>query len=212
MTVKQKSYKIALVSIVMILMLLSTASASRHENGNVILKTDPGMVDFLKFPACGSGCGDPSWDHSCNDKDKSCDKDNKCPPCNCPTCPDPALSLNKTANVTSITLTGNYTLDLSKQIQYTYNITNVGNVDLSGIKVYDNITSPTGMPVTTPTILAPGASTTVTAIYNLQTQDFGRTNVTNSAFATGVGSGIDVISNLATTEVQFYYPINPTPP
>jgi len=75
---KHKSYKIALVSIFMVLMLVSTAGAVRY--GNVILTTDPctQSVDFLKFPACGCndgfcGCGDHSWDHSCNDK--SCDKD-----------------------------------------------------------------------------------------------------------------------------------------
>jgi hypothetical protein len=61
MTSKQKSYKLALVSIAMVLMLVSTAGATRF--GEVILKTDSctGMVDFLKFPVCGcednSGCG-----------------------------------------------------------------------------------------------------------------------------------------------------------
>lgn len=61
MTSKQKSYKLALVSIAMVLMLVSTAGAARF--GEVILKTDSctGMVDFLKFPVCGcednSGCG-----------------------------------------------------------------------------------------------------------------------------------------------------------
>ena len=53
------------------------------------------------------------------------------------------------------------------------------------------------MPITT-TILAPGASTTVTAIYTLQQTDLSAINVTNIAYATGVSSGINVISNLAT--------------
>jgi len=50
---KHKLYKIALVSIFMVLMLGSTAGAVRF--GDVILKTDPctQSVDFLKFPACG---------------------------------------------------------------------------------------------------------------------------------------------------------------
>jgi hypothetical protein len=56
-------YKIALVSIVLVLMLVSTACAMRFGDfGNVILKTDPSTqsVDFLKFPVCGcdDGCGD----------------------------------------------------------------------------------------------------------------------------------------------------------
>ncbi len=74
MIIKHKLYKIALVSIVMVLMLVSTAGAARC--GNVILTTDNATqsVDFLKFPACACdhgfcGCGD----HSCNDE--SCNKD-----------------------------------------------------------------------------------------------------------------------------------------
>ena len=74
MIIKHKLYKIALVSIVMVLMLVSTAGAERY--GNVILTTDnvTHSVDFLKFPPCGCdqglcGCGD----HSCNDK--SCGRD-----------------------------------------------------------------------------------------------------------------------------------------
>ncbi len=49
---KHKLYKMALVSIFMVLMLGSTAGAVRF--GDVILKTDPctQSVDFLKFPAC----------------------------------------------------------------------------------------------------------------------------------------------------------------
>ena len=57
---KHKLYKMTLISIVMVLMLVSTASATRaHGFGDVILKTDPctGFVDFLKFPACGCDCG-----------------------------------------------------------------------------------------------------------------------------------------------------------
>lgn len=62
MIIKHKLYKIALVSIVMVLMLVSTAGAARY--GQVILTTDNAtqMVDFLKFPVCGcednsGGCG-----------------------------------------------------------------------------------------------------------------------------------------------------------
>ena len=60
MIIKRNLYKTALISIVMALMLISTAGAVRtHGFGDVILKTDSstGFVDFLKFPACGSDCG-----------------------------------------------------------------------------------------------------------------------------------------------------------
>ena len=59
MITKHKLYKIALVSITMVLMLVSTVGAVRF--GDVILETDPTTqsVDFLKFPTgeCDWGCG-----------------------------------------------------------------------------------------------------------------------------------------------------------
>ncbi len=79
MIIKQNLNKIT-IAIAIILMLVSTVSASRHGNGNAILKTDSstGFVDFLKFPACGCdpgfyGCGD----HSCNDKSGNQDKSSR---------------------------------------------------------------------------------------------------------------------------------------
>ncbi len=80
MVIKRNLYKIAIL-IALILMLVSTVSASRHGNGNVILKTDSstGFVDFLKFPACGCddgccGCGDHSCNDKLRDKDESSDR------------------------------------------------------------------------------------------------------------------------------------------
>ena len=90
MIIKPKLDKIALVSIAMVLMLISTAGA---------------------FPFCGCGCGDHYRDHSDNDK-SSDESSNKCivcptcptcptcPACNCPTCAAPALQISKTGNIT----------------------------------------------------------------------------------------------------------------
>ena len=75
---KHKLYKIALVSIVLVLMLVSTACAMRFGDfGNVILKTDPSTqsVDFLKFPVCGCDDGFGSFlDHfrHCSHESENC--------------------------------------------------------------------------------------------------------------------------------------------
>jgi hypothetical protein len=170
MIIKHKLHKIALVSIAMVLMLVSTAGA-------------------FPFCGCGYGCGNHSCDHSNNDK-SSDESSNKCivcpgcptcPACNCPTCPAPALDINKTGNITGYYYPGYGTFlkgyqnngitkskDLVGQVElanpiitYNYTLTNIGNVGLSRIVIYDNKTSPNGMSVNTVTTLAPGAKVTV---------------------------------------------------
>ena len=66
---KHKLYKITLVSMVMVLMLVSTAGAMK--SGNVILTTDNATqsVDFLKFPTCG--CGFPTDECFCDHSDRT---------------------------------------------------------------------------------------------------------------------------------------------
>src|SRR5271157_2715046 len=168
MIIKPKLYKIALVSIAMVLMLVSTTGA---------------------FPFCGC------WDHSYNDKsfsnDNSCNKASDsndkcsvfiCQNCNCPTCPNctcptctcptfpaPALSINKKGNVYQ-----------NISIIYRYNLTNTGNVPLTGIVIYDNKTSPTGRPVTTITTLDPDASVIVNTTYTASAAEYLSGSVTNS--------------------------------
>jgi hypothetical protein len=92
MIIKQTFYKIALLSMTMILMLVSIASEATFTE-NIIFKINPTSqsVDFLKFPVYRWNQG------SC---DKSRDKaSGKCPNCpNCPTCAAPALSINKAAS------------------------------------------------------------------------------------------------------------------
>ena len=195
MIIKPKLYKIALVSIAIVLMLVSTTGA---------------------FPFCGCGCGiNPG--HSCNDK-SSDESSNKCivcptcptcptcPACNCPTCAAPALHLDKTG------VLANKTYGYPINITYTYIITNTGNVPLSDINLYDNITFPSGNPITTPTILGVGASVPVTDIY---TGPFHATedgngllvgNVTNKAHVTAIGNGINMISNQVIVPIKYSYP------
>jgi hypothetical protein len=190
MIIKHKLYKIALVSIAMVFMLISTAGA---------------------FPFCGCGCGDHFRDHSCNDK-LSDDSSNKCivcpgcptcptcPACNCPTCAAPALKITKTGSITGRQNDQN---GLRPIITYNYTLTNTGNVGLNGIVIYDNITSPTGMPVTTITTLDPNASVTVNTTYNVTSTDLTCGHVTNTAYATAFGSLINIISNIFTYTINF---------
>lgn len=223
MIIKRSLYKIA-IAIAIILMLISTASASRHGNSNVIFKTDPttSMVDLLKFPVCG--CGDEdSWDNSCNDRDKShkCKECQTCPsvcpdgqacrpPCPtcpsvcpagqacrgpCPPCPTAKLDLNKTTNTASY-------LGANKLINYTYNVTNTGDVSLTNVYVIDD---KTGIIVATVSSLDPGQSVILNSQYTTVGADEGVGKVvTNDAVAIGtVSDSILVASPKRSTTVPF---------
>jgi hypothetical protein len=148
MIIKQKLYKIALVSLAIVLMLASTAGASR--NGNLIFKSNPAtnMVDFLKFPVAGFdddyGYGNPivinsccDKDKSCSDKDKCCDNGKKCPECpkcpDCQKCPDcPSCS------APFLTVDIHKDKDPKGQTIYNYKVTNTGNAPLTGKAFFDN--------------------------------------------------------------------------
>jgi hypothetical protein len=199
MIIKPKLYKTALVSVAIVLMLISTAGA-------------------FPFCGCGYGCGDHSCDHSTNDK-SSDSSDHKCivcpgcptcPACNCPTCPAPALSINKAG------VLANNTDGSPINITYTYIITNIGNIPVSGIVLYDNITSPTGTPVNTPTLLNPNDSVTVSNVVytglfpaTLSDDNLMHGNVTNLAFTTANGLGINVVSNRFPVTIYYTYPAPP---
>jgi len=145
------------------------------------------------------------WDHSYNDKsfsdDNSCNKASNsndkcsvfiCQTCNSPTCPTctwptfsaPALSINKAGNVYQ-----------NISIIYRYNLTNTGNVPLTGIVIYDNKISPAGMPVTTITTLDPDASVIVNTTYTASAVEYLSGSVTNSVYATAFSNLTHIISN-----------------
>jgi len=79
--------------------------------------------------------------------------------------------------------------------------------------LYDNKTSPTGMAVTVPTILTPGASTTITFDYPIVKElvpffingQLDTVSVTNSAYATAIGNGINVVSNQVILPIYYHY-------
>jgi uncharacterized repeat protein (TIGR01451 family) len=191
MIIKRNLYKIA-IAIAMVLMLISTAGAVRF--GDVILKTDSstGFVDFLKFPACGcdddfGGCGDHSCNDKSRDKDKSCDKDKKCP-----ICPAPALNITKSASPTTYS-------DVGQIITYIYNVTNIGNVVLTGVVVYDNKTGTIPVPTS---VIYPNQTVTVASTYKIIQSDIDDGSVINSAYAASDNTISNSISATVTAANQ----------
>jgi uncharacterized repeat protein (TIGR01451 family) len=93
----------------------------------------------------------------------------------------PALTLTKTANVSSVSSIG-------APIVYTFTVTNSGNVTITGLGINDVLTAPaTQVPTIScsATSLAPGASTTCTGTYAATAADFNNGTIKNSATATG---------------------------
>ena len=100
---------------------------------------------------------------------------------------------------------------MPENITYNYTITNVGNVPLYGLNLYDNTTSPSGTTDTFPTLLGPGNSTQENNV--VDTGPFPTTivgerhsgNVTNEAYSTAIGSGIQIISNHFIVPIDYSY-------
>ena len=94
---------------------------------------------------------------------------------------DPALSLVKTADPTTVHTAGD-------TVTYSFAVTNTGNVTIKNLTIAEDSFSGTGTisatncPVTT---LAPGASTTCTATYQVTQADVDAGQVTNTATAHG---------------------------
>jgi uncharacterized repeat protein (TIGR01451 family) len=101
------------------------------------------------------------------------------------------LKLTKSANTSTYNIVG-------QKITYIYNISNSGNVQVSGLKVVDNKSIPVTL---TSTTVAAGANVTGTAIYTIKATDITNGSVTNSAIATGTANGNQVQSTPATATV-----------
>lgn len=99
--------------------------------------------------------------------------------------PVAALTLKKTANLTSITTVG-------QQVEYSFMITNTGNVTVSSVGVDESQFSGTGTlsKISCPTTsLAPGASEVCTATYQVTAQDIASGQLANTAVPTGIAPG-----------------------
>ncbi|MGL5811402.1 MAG: beta strand repeat-containing protein, partial [Nocardioides sp.] len=106
---------------------------------------------------------------------------------------EPAITLDKQAG----TPTGNSAGDT---LDYTFLVTNTGNVTLDPVSVDDPKVAGNGQSVTCPvTILDPGDSTTCTATYTLTQTDVDAGNVANTATANGTPpTGADVTAEDST--------------
>lgn len=105
-----------------------------------------------------------------------------------------ALSLTKSADPTTYDHVG-------ETISYTYTQVNTGNVTLSSpFDVEDNKATDEDCPAT-PTSLAPGASITCSATYDITQSDLDSGSVTNTATATAKFGDTTVTSNMDTITV-----------
>ena len=91
------------------------------------------------------------------------------------------------------------------QVQYTFQVTNTGNVTVSDLAINDTLTAPAGPPLTIScpaTTLAPTDQIACTAPYTLTQDDVDAGSVQNSATATGTATnGSTVTSNESTATV-----------
>ncbi|MFJ7275709.1 LPXTG cell wall anchor domain-containing protein, partial [Kitasatospora sp. NPDC098663] len=96
---------------------------------------------------------------------------------------NPALTIMKTASPTTVTAAG-------QVVDYSFLVTNTGDVTLTNVTVNETAFSGTGTPpvITCPpgaASLAPGASVTCTAPYTVTQADINAGSITNTATATG---------------------------
>jgi uncharacterized repeat protein (TIGR01451 family) len=105
--------------------------------------------------------------------------------------PAPSLTVQKTANPTSVTAAG-------QTVTFTFTITNTGNVTLHGVVVNEGTFSGTGAlsgltytwPVPgSPGVLAPGQVATATATYTVTQADIDAGSISNTATASGTPPG-----------------------
>ncbi len=68
-------------------------------------------------------------------------------------------------------------------VDYTFAVTNTGNVTLYGVSIDDRLVGVSGIVCEAPTTLAPGDMTTCTGTYDLTQEDIDRGLVTNTATA-----------------------------
>jgi uncharacterized repeat protein (TIGR01451 family) len=102
-----------------------------------------------------------------------------------PSLPNPAVSVDKTATVTP---SGDQNaVQVRDTIQYSYKVTNIGNVDLATVAVSDPAAGSVTCPTPAAPGLAPGASETCTAdhVYTVTQSDVDSGAVTDTATATG---------------------------
>ena len=91
----------------------------------------------------------------------------------------PSMTVDKQATTSDFTMVGDV-------LDYTYLVTNTGNVTISAISVSDDLIASVSCPATT---LLPGADMTCTASYSVSQDDIDNGSVTNNVDVTGTPAG-----------------------
>ncbi|RNL66901.1 DUF11 domain-containing protein, partial [Sinomicrobium pectinilyticum] len=129
--------------------------------------------------------GDPVEDESGTDE-------NNDDPTDTPITQDPSVALVKVVTNTGSGENGAFVV--GDTIEYTFTVTNTGNVTVSDINIDDALTNTNGLPIN-PSTLAPDESGTATATYTITQEDVDNGGVSNQALATGTDPNGDPIDD-----------------
>src|SRR5699024_6427965 len=114
-----------------------------------------------------------------------------------------AIDIEKTAKEEKVAKAGD-------TITYNFVVTNTGNVTLKDVKVEDDMLETAGIDVELETtILAPGESTTGSAVYTVTQADIDSGLVKNIATSTGTPPGYDPEDPPTDPEDPAYPPVSP---
>ena len=116
-------------------------------------------------------------------------------------CQGPSIALVKEGSYNGFDSNGNCIAAVGDIINYTFTVTNTGNVTLTNVIVEDPLVTISGVAIAT---LAPGAidTTSYTASYVITQQDIDAGLFTNQATATGTAPDTTIVTDLSGTTIS----------